>query len=312
MGTLEPPVRETPSDASLPEPLAPAALRGLLLVAAGCLFTGMAVWTLVLDPRPTPAPWDGWRLRDVILTLAGAYCLRGMAGGVWTVVLMDLGRRGWAPVPTLTRNLGSAAWQTLACLVAVGAFALAPYGLDIGALGLTPASPAWLAAGAAAGFVAGPGLLVGFALLVRAMGQRLPLESKQLEFLAPNDSTEARPWAAVAGMVLVAAVLGPFAEEVLFRGVVYPGLRNLLGPWAAVPLSAALFGLGHRYMGWTGVWVTGVVGVVLSLLVEFSASLWPAVLAHVLVNSKLVLVYIPWFRPAVPAASGTPRTEVSE
>jgi membrane protease YdiL (CAAX protease family) len=308
MGEPDPP----PADDAPAAPMAPAAVRGLLMVAAGCLFAGMALWTLVLDPRPTPAPWDGWGLRDAILTLAAAYCLRGMAGGVWTVVLMDLESRGWTRAPTLTRNLGGAAWQTLACLVAVGAFALAPYGLDVGALGLVPASPGWLAAGAAAGFVAGPGLLVGFALLVRAMGQRLPLEGKQLEFLAPNDSTEARPWAAVAGMVLVAVVLGPFAEEVLFRGVVYPGLRNVLGPWAAVPLSALLFGLGHRYMGWTGVWVTGVVGVILALLVEFSGSVWPAVLAHVLVNSKLVLAYMPWFRPVAPAAARALRTEVSE
>jgi membrane protease YdiL (CAAX protease family) len=291
--------------------MAPAAVRGLLMVAAGCLFAGMAVWTLVLDPRPTPAPWDGWGLRDVVLTLAAAYCLRGMAGCVWTVVLMDLENRGWTRAPTLTRNLGGAAWQTLACLVAVGAFALAPYGLDVGTLGLVPASAGWLAVGAAAGFVAGPGLLIAFVLVVRWMGQRLPLESVQLEYLAPNDPAEARPWAAVAGMVLVAAVLGPFAEEVLFRGVVYPGLRNVLGPWGAVPLSAALFGLGHRYMGWTGVGVTGVIGVVLALLTELSGSLWPAVLAHVLVNSKLVLAYIPWFRPVEPAAAGALQTEVS-
>ena len=37
--------------------------------------------------------------------------------------------------------------------------------------------------------------------------------------------------------------LAPCAEEVLFRGVVYPGLRNALGPWLAVALSAVLFGL---------------------------------------------------------------------
>jgi membrane protease YdiL (CAAX protease family) len=305
MGTPEPAAGEPPSepiapaaDASPAEPFAPAAVRGLLLVAAGGLFAGMAVWTLVLDPRPTPAPWDGWRLRDVVLTLAAAYCLRGMAGHVWTVVLTDLAARGWAAAPTLTRNLGSAAWQTLACLVAVGAFALAPYGLDVGALGLNPVSAGWLAVGAAAGFVAGPGGLLGVALLVRLMGDRLRLENRQLDFLAPGGAGAARPWAAVVGMVLVAAVLGPVAEEVLFRGVVYPGLRNALGPWVAVPLSSALFGLGHRYMGWVAVGVTAAMGVIFALLTELSGSLWPAVLAHVLVNTKLALVYVPWFRPA--------------
>ena len=33
-------------------------------------------------------------------------------------------------------------------------------------------------------------------------------------------------------------------------------------------------------------------GVALALLVEGSGSLWPAVLAHVLVNTKLVLMYV--------------------
>ncbi|HKB05322.1 MAG TPA: hypothetical protein VKD90_24070, partial [Gemmataceae bacterium] len=156
MGEPDPP----PADSWPSKPFGGAAVRGLLMIAAGCLFAGMAVWTLLLDPRSTPAPWDGWGLRDVVLTLAGAYCLRGMAGHVWGVVLTDLQARGWAAAPTLTRNLGSAAWQTLACLVAVGAFALAPYDLDVGALGLVPASAGWLAVGAAAGFLAGPGLLI--------------------------------------------------------------------------------------------------------------------------------------------------------
>ena len=303
MGTSEPPAGEVTSepvaaDSGPAVPFAGEAVRGLLLVAAGCLFAGMAVWTLVLDPRPTPAPWDGWRLRDAALTLVAAYCLRGMAGHVWGVVLTDLQARGWAPAPTLTRNLGSAAWQTLACLVAVGAFALAPYGLDVGALGLNPVSAGWLAVAAATGVVAGPGPLVAFVLVVRMMGQRPHLENRQLDFLAPGGAGEARPWAAVAGMILVAALLGPFAEEVLFRGVVYPGLRHALGPWAAVPLSAALFGLGHRYAGWAAVGVTGAMGVAFALLTELSGSLWPAVLAHALVNTKLVLAYVPWFRPA--------------
>jgi membrane protease YdiL (CAAX protease family) len=51
-------------------------------------------------------------------------------------------------------------------------------------------------------------------------------------------------------MLLLVVILGPCAEELLFRGVVYPGLRNELGAWAAVPLSGLIFGLFHRYAGW--------------------------------------------------------------
>jgi membrane protease YdiL (CAAX protease family) len=138
--------------------------------------------------------------------------------------------------------------------------------------------------------------------ILRLLGHRPHIQSRQLQFLAPDGPGQARPWGAVAGMVLVVAVLGPVAEELLFRGVVYPGLRNALGPWAAVPLSAILFGLGHREHGWEAAAATGVMGVAFALLVEFGGSLWPAILAHVLINTKVIAGFLPWFRGTPPPA----------
>src|SRR5688572_21374869 len=115
-----------PSDPGEPSPVLsnPAVVRTFLVCGAGFMFAGMAVWILVLDPHPEPAPWGGWRARDAAVAVAAAFCLRGLAQAVWATVLMGREERGGAPVPELTRNLGVAAWQMLACVVAVGAFAL--------------------------------------------------------------------------------------------------------------------------------------------------------------------------------------------
>jgi membrane protease YdiL (CAAX protease family) len=118
------------------------------------------------------------------------------------------------------------------------------------------------------------------------------MESRQIDFFAPRADGRGRPWAAVAGMLLLGIALGPCVEELLFRGVVYAGLRNELGVWAAVPLSALLFGLFHLEAGWTAVAVTTGMGAAFALLVEGSGSLWPAVLAHVLINTKMIAAFV--------------------
>jgi membrane protease YdiL (CAAX protease family) len=215
------------------------------------------------------------------------------------VLLFQREGNGRPPLPQLTQNLGSGAWQVLGCLVAVGAFALAPYGQPADSLGLVPASGGWLTAGAAVGFAAGPGAVLVFVLLTRITRDSMKFEGSQADFLAPQGGPRA-PWYVVVGMILVGVVLAPVAEEALFRGVVYPGLRHALGPWLAVPLSAVLFGLAHRAFGAAPVVFSSALGVAFALLVEGSGSLWPSVLAHVLVNTKLVVMYLGPFRDSAP------------
>jgi membrane protease YdiL (CAAX protease family) len=265
------------------------------------MFAGMAIWILILDPsaKGGASSWAGWQVRDVLLTLAAAYCLRQMAQFVWDVLLYQWELRGWPAVPPQTRNLGSAAWQMLACVVAVGAFALAPYRLGGDAVGLVPVSCGWLAIGAAVGLLSGPGLLLLSALLHWRTGGPLRFQGRQIDFLAPYIDGQFRPPLAVAGMLLLTVVLGPWAEELLFRGVVYAGLRNQLGIWVAVPLSSLIFGLAHREAGGWVVGFTSIMGMLFAGLFEGSGSLWPAVLGHALMNSKVIAAYSRSFREAV-------------
>jgi membrane protease YdiL (CAAX protease family) len=45
--------------------------------------------------------------------------------------------------------------------------------------------------------------------------------------------------------ILITSALAGFCEEVLFRGVVQGALESWIGPWGALLLAAALFGLAH-------------------------------------------------------------------
>jgi membrane protease YdiL (CAAX protease family) len=98
-------------------------------------------------------------------------------------------------------------------------------------------------------------------------------------------------WFALIGMLFVVGLLIPFAEELLFRGVLYGWLRGHLGVPAAAVASALLFSGLHGI-----VWLIpalAVIGVILALVYEKSGSLWPAVVVHALFNSTgVVLVYL--------------------
>jgi len=76
-----------------------------------------------------------------------------------------------------------------------------------------------------------------------------------------------------------------FGEEVAYRGFLIPVLTNLLGwDWMAVVLSSAVFGLLHAYQTWLGVLRTGVLGLLLAGSFILSGSLWPAILAHAILD----------------------------
>ena len=88
-------------------------------------------------------------------------------------------------------------------------------------------------------------------------------------------------------MLLAAlGVVAPVAEEVFFRGVIYAGLRKRLPVVPALVLSSALFASAHMD---TMRLLPFVLGVVAALLMEFTGSLVPAILAHMGVNIGFVM-----------------------
>lgn len=84
------------------------------------------------------------------------------------------------------------------------------------------------------------------------------------------------------GLFLIGALVVPLAEELLFRGVIFGGLRRY-GLVPAVAVSAVLFGIGHG-PNVVGIAAIGL-GVINALLYHYSRSIWPAVIAHVVNNA---------------------------
>lgn len=81
---------------------------------------------------------------------------------------------------------------------------------------------------------------------------------------------------------LTAVVLGPIAEELFFRGVLYTYLRSL-GIWVAIILSTAVFALFH-YSG-NGLPLTQIVGGILFAgAFESTKNLITPIILHVLGN----------------------------
>lgn len=79
----------------------------------------------------------------------------------------------------------------------------------------------------------------------------------------------------------------PFAEELLFRGVVYKRLRMLFGITPAIVLSAVLFGILHVNL--VQFLYAAILGMLLAFLVEKTGKLSSAVLGHIAANVVAVI-----------------------
>lgn len=85
----------------------------------------------------------------------------------------------------------------------------------------------------------------------------------------------------------VVAVMPALCEELIYRGVLFRGYRKS-GVWIAVLLTAFLFGMMHMNLNQFS--YAFVLGVIFALLNEITGSILPAVLLHIYINGKSVVV----------------------
>ncbi len=94
-------------------------------------------------------------------------------------------------------------------------------------------------------------------------------------------------------LLVVGGGIAPLFEELVFRGVLYAGLRRRLPAAAATLAVTALFAAAH--LPTSGVpWVQAVGGVLFCVTYELSGSLWAPVLVHATGNLALFLLPL-WF-----------------
>lgn len=98
-------------------------------------------------------------------------------------------------------------------------------------------------------------------------------------------------------------------EEITYRGLfIAAGVGLLHVPaWLAAVLSAAVFGVGHRYQGVRGMIGTGVLGLVFAALYLVSGNLLIPIVMHVLID-VLALVVAPAFSRGGRSAQSRPRS----
>jgi membrane protease YdiL (CAAX protease family) len=86
--------------------------------------------------------------------------------------------------------------------------------------------------------------------------------------------------------VVMAVGFAPFAEEYLFRGLLFRALDREWGGWRAVLGSAAFFAIYHPPLSWAPV---GLLGIVNALLFKKTGRLLPAVILHMVYNAVVLL-----------------------
>lgn len=87
--------------------------------------------------------------------------------------------------------------------------------------------------------------------------------------------------------LLGSALITPFLEELLHRGVVFGRLRRRMQMWPAVLVSALIFAILHFNM--VQFIYAFLLGIVFALFVEKTGHLYPAVIAHVVSNAVAVV-----------------------
>jgi len=129
---------------------------------------------------------------------------------------------------------------------------------------------------------------LGLVLLLEHLGW-WPQEHELVGLLLPDTRTE-KLWA-----VLALAPTAALCEEFLYRGYLLTQLGQWMRitPWAWIGSSVA-FGMAHAYQGWNGMLRAALLGGLLAYPVISLGSLYPAMVAHFLIDA----LALAWLGPA--------------
>ncbi|MFQ5776234.1 MAG: lysostaphin resistance A-like protein [Kiloniellaceae bacterium] len=180
----------------------------------------------------------------------------------------------------LIMTLGLLLFQTAVMLGAIHALVIRKYALSWADLGLRPAARRWYGRAVVIAILLLPAVALVNALILKFADQ--PFENPQIYAIAPAGFS----WFAVLAMTVMAGIVAPFAEEVAFRGLLFPWLRERLGVPGAAVASGVCFAALHGVI--LLIPALTVIGIALALVYQRSGSLWPAVVTHGVFNIVMI------------------------
>ena len=109
--------------------------------------------------------------------------------------------------------------------------------------------------------------------------------------------------------LLIIAMIGPFSEEFVFRGIMYHSYRKDGNALGAVVLSALVFGFMHMNLNQAG--YAFVIGIALAVLMIATGSIWAPMVMHFMINGQSVcMMYLTeYFMPGTLAAESAAMTK---
>lgn len=227
--------------------------------------------------EPVAPRWDALRLA---ITALGSFVAAVL---VSTAVVVALGLRGRPPQERTPEEILILAVLSDGALVLV-LFLLGRRLLRVRASDLGLRRPS-VAALAFAALVAGGLWLASIAV-----------NALQVRALGPNPQSLVVSVGAHSGPVALlmdlatGAIVAPFAEELLYRGLIFGGLAQRVPLGAAAAVSAFLFALSH---GLGVIAPIFILGLGLAWIYARTGTLWAAMTAHALVNAiSLVLLFV--------------------
>jgi membrane protease YdiL (CAAX protease family) len=163
-------------------------------------------------------------------------------------------------------------------LAAIGviAAALLAYHKKFSEIGV--ARPKWLHLAQA--FVAFVGYIV-ISILAQAIVRQLFGDSFNADEPQELGYKALAAWEIIAAFIPL-VILTPIAEEVIFRGFMFKGVRRRAPFWVAAVAVSAIFGAVHGQ--WNVALDVFVMSMVGCYLVEKTGSLWPSIFLHVIKN----------------------------
>lgn len=125
------------------------------------------------------------------------------------------------------------------------------------------------------------GLVISFFLLGIGLSKVIPSnETEFAKILKMGQSIR-------IAVALLAVGTAPLVEEVIYRGVLYSGLRKYLDQWTAIGTVSFLFLAVHipqYWGGWDGLTLLALLSLTLTIVRAYTKSLLPCIFIHTLFN----------------------------